>query len=202
LFRAGLALAAVAWGVLELAAGGRHSERVPAGNPERDGQPGDGPSHYHVRYERSDANHRWVIGIVLATLVLAAVIQSVIMRFFQDYQAYQDSIKRSRYSLALPRSERLPPQPRLEQINRMASEQGGDVYSREQRKENVLDRYGTLPGDEKFVRIPIERAIDYLADKQPARPRQPATDQARRQNGLVNDGASNSGRMFRGAAHD
>lgn len=47
-----------------------------------------------------------------------------------------------------------------------------------------------------FIRIPISRALALLANKLPARPEPPAS-QRRRENGLVDAGASNSGRMFR-----
>jgi hypothetical protein len=40
--------------------------------------------------------------------------------------------------------------------------------------------------------------MDFLAGKLPARKEKLTAEQARRQNGLVNAGASNSGRMFRG----
>ena len=50
--------------------------------------------------------------------------------------------------------------------------------------------------DQGFVRIPIDQAMALLENKLPAR-QEPPAGQSRRQNGLVDAGESNSGRMFR-----
>jgi hypothetical protein len=152
--------------------------------------------HPTVRYETSDASFRWVLGLVVAAVVFLAVVLFVIQRFFSSYESYQAKIKASNYPLSSGPSPSLPSEPRLEQINRMEDIQSGNVHLREQSKESRLNRYGTV-GD-GYVHIPIDRAMYLLADKLPVRPEQPSEEQATRANGLVNAGASNSGRMFRG----
>ena len=84
----------------------------------------------------------------------------------------------------------------MEQINRMEKIEKGNVYLREETKEAKLANYG--PVGDGYVHIPIDRAMDLLADKLAARPEQPSEEQAKRQNGLVDAGEPNSGRMFRG----
>jgi hypothetical protein len=52
------------------------------------------------------------------------------------------------------------------------------------------------PPEDGFVRIPIEQAMRLLANKLPARPLPPASER-HKENGLLDAGTSNSGRMFR-----
>ncbi len=62
--------------------------------------------------------------------------------------------------------------------------------------ESELHNYG--PAERSgYVHIPIERAMQLIPEKLPVRKDQPSDDQLRRQNGLVDDGEPNSGRMFR-----
>src|SRR5579864_8398203 len=148
--------------------------------------PPGGLQHPEVRYERTDASFRWIFGIIVGSGVLMAVIYYVVLLFFQDYQDYQAAIKSSNFPLGPSGSEPLPPQPRLEQINRMAEIERGNVYLRQEQKETILSSYG--PVEEGYVHIPIDRAMDLLANKLPVRTTRPSAAQARRQNGLVNAG--------------
>jgi hypothetical protein len=170
----------------------------PPGAPEvRDGPAPTGELlHSEVRYDRSDASFWWVFGVVVAGAIVLGVFTYVIHRFFHDYAAYQAEIKKSPYTLAPEPATSLPPEPRLEQLNRLEEVRRSDVYIREESKEKVLASYG--PAGSGYVHIPIDRAMDRLAGKLPVRDQQPSEEQARRQNGLVDAGASNSGRMFRG----
>jgi hypothetical protein len=154
--------------------------------------------HSDVRYDRSDASFWWVFGVVLAGAIALGVFTYVIHRFFHDYAAYQAEIKKSPYTLAPEPATSLPPEPRLEQLNRLDEVRRSDVYIREESREKILASYG--PAGSGYVHIPIDRAMDRLAGKLPVREQHPSEEQARRQNGLVDAGASNSGRMFRGKA--
>ncbi|HEX5269326.1 MAG TPA: hypothetical protein VFW33_02510 [Gemmataceae bacterium] len=184
---------------LRAVTGGAPPHADPPPPPERDGPPG-GLQHPTVLYDHSDANFRWIIGLVIGAMVFAAVVHYVILRFYFSYAAYESDVKRSHYPVAAERPKTLPPEPRLEQINRVEGYEKGNVYLREEEKEKVLNSYGAA--GEKYVHIPIDRAMDHLAGKLPARAAPPSEEQARRQNGLVNAGESNSGRMFRGGRRD
>jgi hypothetical protein len=153
--------------------------------------------HPSVRHEPSDASYRWVLGILIAAAVLGVIIHVVVLRFFFNYRAYEDAVKRSDYPLAPAPSTGLPPEPRLEQLNRLADVDPSNVYLRQEAREEILNSYGPTR-EEGYIHIPIDRAMTLLEDRLPVRKEQPADDQASRANGLVNAGESNSGRMLRG----
>ena len=169
-------------------------------NPaDRDPEP-EGPlQHATVRFEHSDVSFRWILGILSGAFVIGVVILYGVLRFFYSYQDYQTEIKSSEYPVMSDRHTSLPAEPRLEQIERMAGREKANVYIKQEQKETILNGYGEA--EEGYVHIPIGRAMDFLADKLSSR-MPPSQEQARRQNGLVGSGASNSGRMFRGAPHD
>jgi hypothetical protein len=157
----------------------------------------DGPiDHPSVRYERSDARLKPILVILLIVMGIASFHFYMVWRFFNHYEGYQAAIKKSPFPLAPTPSEALPPEPRLEPIDRMANVQRSNVYERQVAKEDVLKSYGPTTED-GFIRIPIDRAMTLLEDKPPHRKELPANEK-RRDAGLMDAGASNSGRMFRG----
>jgi hypothetical protein len=168
---------------------------LPDGSAEEIHHPDGRIEHPSVRYEPTDASFRWILRILLGALVLAAVIHYVIFQFFYDYREYQDAIKQSPYPLAPGPSTALPREPRLEQLDRLAGIDRPDVFKRELSRDEILTSYGTTP-EKDYVRIPIDRAMALLANKLPARAAPPAGE-ASREDGLVDAGAPNSGRMFR-----
>ncbi|HLW64185.1 MAG TPA: hypothetical protein VKS79_02625, partial [Gemmataceae bacterium] len=159
-----------------------------------DSPPAAAPQHPTVRFERSDVNFVWILGILLGALLLGGIILTGVFRFYHIYGEQQARIKRSDYPVLPVRHGSLPAEPSLEQIKRMAGNQEGNVYLRQAQEESILNSYGEV--EEGYLHIPIGRAMDALADKLPAR-EPPSPEQVRRQNGLVDSGASNSGRMFR-----
>ena len=166
---------------------------------ERDGPPPGGLQHAHVHYEHSDVSFRWIFVILLGVMVMAVITFYAVLRFFYDYRDYEAAIHQSSFPLA-PATPGLPPQPRLEQLNRMTKVEESNVYIRQQHKEEQLRSYG--PAEKGYVHVPIDRAIDFLANKLPVRAKQPTADQKRRADGLVDAGESNSGRVFRGTDHE
>ena len=77
----------------------------------------------------------------------------------------------------------------------MAAVESSDVFKRLAAKEKALNSYGTT-AENGFVHIPIQQAIKAVAGSLPAK----GTSQGRaaHDNGLLESGDSNSGRMFRG----
>jgi hypothetical protein len=148
--------------------------------------------HPSVRNEPTDVNVRAIVGILVIALVLGAIIHGAIFGFFNGYRDYLSEARRSPFPLAPVPANGLPPEPRLEQLDRMEDIERGNVYLREKAKEETLTSFG--PTDEKgYVHIPIEQAMKQI--KLPARKTQPQT--AARDRGLVDSGEPNSGRMFR-----
>jgi hypothetical protein len=148
-----------------------------------------------VRHEPTDASFRWVMYLLGAALVCAIVIFVALWLFFEGYSAHQARVKKSPYPLAPTPSTALPPEPRLEQLDRQRETAGASVYERQQAKEAILQSYGPT-GEKGFVHIPIDQAMRALANKLLA-PVKPPGQGASRANGLVNGGASNSGRLLR-----
>jgi hypothetical protein len=180
-------------------------------------QPPDGHvEHVGVRHEQSDAGLRPILGVALGSIILGIIIAVALFVFLYRTQGYLTKVRQSSFPVAseqrqqLPpgpgahplnggtragQHERLPPEPRLEQINvreGVAAARVADLYARDA---DILHSYG--PTQEKgFVHIPIERAMTLLEGKLPVR-KEPAPD-GKRDQGLLDWGESNSGRLFRG----
>jgi hypothetical protein len=162
--------------------------------------PHSAAEHPSVRHEPSDANFGWIMVILSIALFVGLIAYLLLWGFLVDYRTYQDSIKKSPYPLAPNQSTALPPQPRLEELERATYSDAENVFRRQEVRETTLNEYGRT-GEKNFVRIPIEQAMRSLAGKGlPAR-EVPSSDewkeQKRRSSGLVNGGESSSGRMFR-----
>jgi hypothetical protein len=151
--------------------------------------------HPEIRTEASDVSFTGV-AIVLGTLVVLAVIMLVVLwGFFVKQQQHESAVKRSPFPLAAQPSNTLPPEPRLEPLDRTSGVESSNVYLRLEQKEEALIRYGPTH-EEGYVHIPVGRAMDLLAGKLPARAA-PAGEAERKAGGLTDSGESNSGRMYR-----
>ncbi len=188
--------------------------------------------HPSVRYEHSDASFGWVLGLIIGAAILGVIIFFAVLGFL-DHSADTMAVKRgSRFPLAGGPSKVLPPEPRLEQLNRLSGIAASNGDAREAGKLGVLNSVGPTK-EAGFAHIPIERAMQLLAGKLPARAAHASvaalSDAStvgllsglaapvnaacnlypdngkliegylrRRERGLVNGGASNSGRLFKG----
>jgi hypothetical protein len=178
-------------------------------NPERDthaddaarNPPAPEPSvRPDVKFEGTDVSFRAVlIGAVVGCVVAAGIF--LVVRVF--FWTALDSVAAGQGgpSSDLERPPRgLPPEPRLEQLDRSAGTPASNVATWEIAKEKRIERYG--PTDDKgFVRIPLQRAMDLAAGHLPIRKqdRQPKAGSPVKDRGLVDGGESNSGRMYRQA---
>jgi hypothetical protein len=157
--------------------------------------PEGGIEHPSVKNEKSDASFSGVLIILLAAMGCGAIIHGVILGVFYKWRQDEDVAKRSPFPLAAQPSTALPPEPRLEPLDRTEGVESSNVYLRLEKKEDVMRTYGKTP-EEGYVHIPVGKAMDLLAGKLPARAAPPAEAQ-RRADGLTDSGESNSGRMFR-----
>ena len=152
------------------------------------------PEHRGVRYEKTDVSLR----AILVTLAIAVGVGMLIFLMVWFYLGYErDRLadeRKSGYPLAAHPPTELPLEPRLEQIDRLSKEAAEPGRLRIARQHRELSRYGTAT-EKGYVRIPIQRAMDLLADRLPVRENVPETGD--RDHGLVDAGAPNSGRMFR-----
>jgi hypothetical protein len=149
--------------------------------------------HPHVQFEHHDASFVGVALVLVGMMGVAAFLFCMVLWFYRSYERYQAAIKKSPFPLATQPLENLPRQPRLEQLDRLENTQRSDAYVREASKEEMLHSYGTA--EKGFVHIPIDRAMDLVANKLPAAKEQRGKQP--KENGLVDSGTSNSGRMFR-----
>lgn len=166
--------------------------------PGEAGPPGERPENPSVRREGTDVSFRWILGTIIFAMLFAAWVHIILLVFYGSYADYQKDIKTSPYPLAreLPSTgvPTLPPEPRLEEVNRLSGVERSNVYERQETREQRLESYG--PTEETgYAHVPIDEAIKHLTNKLPSRRAAPAD--RHRQNGLVDGGESNSGRMFR-----
>jgi hypothetical protein len=117
--------------------------------------------HGEIRTEHTDVNVRGVL-YVGAGLVVVGVI--CCLASYWTYQALQRGESRpTRFRLSEKR-EQLPPEPRLEQIERMKTwgEPTPPLYAEEEQR---LDSYGWVNKEKQIVHIPIERAMMLLVEE-------------------------------------
>jgi hypothetical protein len=157
-------------------------------------------AHHEVQYERTDVSFRAVlIGAVVGCVVAAGIFLVVRAFFWTALDSVAACQGAPSSDLERP-SGVLPPEPRLEQLDRQAGTPASSGATSELAKEKRLESYGFT--DEKgFVRIPLQRAMDLAAGHLPVRQPdgQPKAGSTAKDRGLVDGGESNSGRMFRQA---
>jgi len=161
--------------------------------PQTDGQLVN-PS---IRSEKSDASFGWVLGLILGAMVLAVVIFFMVLVFFHGEEKLLADRRKATFPLAPTPSRTLPEKPHLEPLDRLEKITSSDVAVREESKLTILRSYGPTP-EKGYIHIPIDRAMQLTAGQLPVR-KEPADrqDLQWRENGLVDHGESNSGRMFK-----
>jgi hypothetical protein len=152
--------------------------------------------HPGVGHEPSDIHFRPIPVLMAIGCAILAVLGYTIWRFYWFQAAAQEDIKASPYPLAPGLSAKLPPEPRLEQLDRMAAVESSDVSKRLAAKEKALNSYGATV-EKGFVHIPIQQAIKAVAGSLPVA-KGSSQGRAAHDSGLLEAGESNSGRMFRG----
>jgi hypothetical protein len=170
-------------------------------NIDPEAAPGSGsepspPVRRGIRFEERDVRFRWVLIVAVVSSVIGGAIFVLVRGFYQVALESRPEGQTPFASRETPTSQ-LPPEPRLELLDRREKTPASNVAKWERGEEKSLETYG--PSDEKgFVRIPLQRAMQIVAGHLPARK---DVDRPKyKDRGLVDGGESNSGRMFRGAA--
>jgi hypothetical protein len=170
--------------------------REPATAPAEETRRADGQVvHPDVRYETSDINFRWILGILIAALVFGIIIQLAVWDFFSDYRASQAKVKKSPFPLAPATVDTLPAEPRLERLDRGDEALAASAAARENAQLSILNSYGPTAED-GYVHVPIDRAMKLVQKQLRSRPQKKTDD--KRENGLLDAGEPNSGRAYRG----
>jgi hypothetical protein len=153
--------------------------------------------HPLVRYEITDVRWQRVVVGILVAAGLAALHFYVVLKYHNYRQQSQRELYRSSFPLAQRPTAKLPDHPRLEPLDQ-TSGTGHSEFARGLAAQERLLRSAGLADEEGFVHIPIDRAMEILADTLPVRDSQPPGPV--KDNGLVDGGEPNSGRLLRGAA--
>ena len=139
-----------------------------------------------VSYERKDIRLRLVLALLGFAGCFVALVAVTIYWFYWAEEKSQRAAKGSTEALA----PLFPSEPRLEQIDKLAGVEKAEITQRLAAQEKILNSYGPT-AEEGFVHIPIQQAIEAVADKLPVRKQPPGK-------AANNSGQSNSGRMIRG----
>ena len=189
-------------------------DEVPAGIPQEPqrGEPAEEVCHADgriehpaLRFERSDVHLGCVLWLIVVAACVLGTLSYGVWRFFWQEAGSQQAAKTSPYPAAPNLPANLPPQPRLEQLDRttpqerkqldlMTADESAAVNQQLAIQEKALHRYGQA-AEKGFLQIPIEQAIKTLAGTLPVSKEPPPGRDA---SGLLDSGQSNSGRMFRG----
>ena len=159
--------------------------------------PGSEPSppvRPEIRFEERDVRFRWVLIVAVVSCVIGGAIFVLVRGFYQVVLESRPEGQATAFAPSEKPTSQLPPEPRLELLDRRAKSPASNVSNWEQGQEKSPERYG--PSDEKgYVRIPLQRALQIVAGHLPAR--KEADQPKYKDKGLVDAGESNSGRMFR-----
>jgi hypothetical protein len=164
------------------------------------GQPRDATNaqgatrHPEVRYERHDVRFLAVALVIVVAIILGSAEMYAVWRLFHRSEVGLREQNVSRYPLAPDGKPGLPVAPRLEQLDRLEGNRSDQIDRRKLSPEGLLATYGPA-SEEGYVHIPIERAMDLVIGELRSRSDEAASGN---DNGLVDSGESNSGRMFRG----
>jgi hypothetical protein len=151
--------------------------------------------HPGVPYERGDIGFRGLLAIIVGACCVLAVLGFLVSRFYWFQERAREAVTKSPYSLSPGLSAKLPAQPRLEQLDRMTAAEVADGDKQLAAMQRALNKYGAT-AEKGFVHIPIQEAMRAIAGKLPVA-KESSQGGVAHASGLLESGASNSGRMFR-----
>jgi hypothetical protein len=155
--------------------------------PRQPSLPGVDPEDLEAGHETSDASVRAILGVAAGLLVLLAIVLVALSAMQAAFTRQPFSITAPPGLVPLP-TPQPPPEPRLE------TEPGQQLSEYRAQQEQRLNSYGWVDRPNGIVHIPIDRALDLVAQRGlPARPAAEA-QQYRDQGGTSPSGAS-SGRV-------
>jgi hypothetical protein len=108
-------------------------------------------------HEASDLNPRRVALIGLALAVTIAVVLGITYAIFQYFHV--DEARTQAVPSPLSYTREPTPEPRLE------VKPGGDLKTVRAQEDAILKSYGWVDADKGIVRIPIDRAIEIVAER-------------------------------------
>jgi hypothetical protein len=150
-----------------------------------------------VRREPTDVSLKGTLITISVSIAAMIVILIGIDLMFNGWQSQLNRDRQPQFSLTPGPTAGPPPEPRLEQIDRVRGIDPNVARMGEQLQQ--LQHYGRSE-ETGYVEVPIDRAIEHLQGKLPAR-QEPSAKESRRSGGLIDAGEPNSGRLFKKGEH-
>ena len=110
-------------------------------------------------HERRDVDERSIVGAGAGLAVAITVVTVAMLLLFNYYARREAAMSPPANPLAVQAGPRLPPAPRLQ------TAPIEDIQALRERERSALESYGWVNREQGVVRIPIERAIDLLAER-------------------------------------
>jgi hypothetical protein len=120
--------------------------------------PVGGEENPSVGHERTDANAIAISKFAIA-LAFGIVLVMGILYFVFDYFAGREQRDSPKAAPMAAEQPRLPPEPRLQPTPQL------DLKAMRDAEENVLNNYGWVDPDRGIARIPIDQALNIMAQK-------------------------------------
>ncbi|HVX67470.1 MAG TPA: hypothetical protein VHA11_12745, partial [Bryobacteraceae bacterium] len=105
-------------------------------------------------FEHQDVNSRGVLIFLISLFIALGVAIGIAWMLFMGF-----SVFRPEATSPLPKREQMPPEPRV-QVHPLR-----DIYQLRKREASILNSYGWVQQETGIARIPIERAMDLLAER-------------------------------------
>ena len=125
----------------------------------------EGVDNPQVSHEASDVDVRAILMFGIGLLILTVLISVVVWWTFDYFAAHAAKVEQPLSLLASSRGKSLPPEPRL-QVS-----PAQDLREVQAAEDTLLHSYGWVDEQAGVVRIPVERAMQLLAERGlPAQP--------------------------------
>jgi hypothetical protein len=110
-------------------------------------------------HERRDIDARPIVGASVALAVVITLVAIGMRLVFHHYAAREAATSQPANPLAVEAGRQLPPEPRLQ------TAPIDDIQKLREHERSILDTYGWVDREHGVVRVPIDRAIDLLAER-------------------------------------
>lgn len=118
------------------------------------------PDNPEVRHERSDVSVRSIFLFGVGLLIAAVVIHLLMWWLFDYFAARAERVDRPfPTSVVRGTTKSVPPEPHLQVVPRQ------DLQEMRATEDAVLNSYGWVDQQTRIVRIPVERAMQVLAER-------------------------------------
>ena len=112
-----------------------------------------------VAHETTDADERTITKFGIALVLVIVVSQLVLWWLFARLQKREQKLNPPVPAMVKNEAPNVPPEPRLQPSPRL------DLQQMRQAEDQLLNHYAWIDPDRGVVRIPVQRALDIVAQK-------------------------------------